>query len=109
MSVFQPHRYSRTQDLFEDLAKAFHDAQVLIITDIYAAGEQKIPGIDARSLAEAAREHGHRNVHYVAEMEEILPALRDIIRSGDLLLFLGAGDISRLAQRYVEDRGGSAD
>jgi UDP-N-acetylmuramate--alanine ligase len=107
VAAFQPHRYTRTRDLFDDLARAFHDADVLLLTDIYAAGEHKIPGVDAETLAQAAREHGHRGVHWVPERSAIVPALRALTRPGDVLLFMGAGDLGRLADDYLE--GGQAD
>ncbi len=101
--VFQPHRYSRTRDLFAELASCFHDADVLVLTDIYAAGEPKLPGIDASALAEAVKETGHRNTHLVREREEIVPALRELVQQGDAVLFMGAGDIGRLARSFTED------
>ena len=105
--AFQPHRYTRTRDCFEDLARAFHGADVLLLTDIYAAGEPKIPGVDSGRLAQAARDSGQRDVQYVAEREQIVPRLRGIAREGDLLIFMGAGDIGRLAGAYLD--GGEAD
>ena len=101
--VFQPHRYSRTRDLFAELASCFHDADVLVLTDIYAAGEPKLPGIDASALAEAVKETGHRNTHLVREREEIVPALRELVQQGDAVLFMGAGDIGRLARTFTEE------
>ncbi|MBW2279393.1 MAG: UDP-N-acetylmuramate--L-alanine ligase [Deltaproteobacteria bacterium] len=108
--AFQPHRYTRTRDCFDDLARAFHGADVLLLTDIYAAGESKIPGVDAARLAQAARDSGHRDVRHVAEREEIVPTLRGIANEGDLLIFMGAGDIGRLAGVYLDGvDGGEAD
>lgn len=101
--VFQPHRYSRTRDLFEEFAGSFHDADVVVLTEIYAAGEAKLPGIDAARLADAVRETGHRNTHLVSEREEILPALQELVRDGDAVLFMGAGDIGRLARSFTEE------
>ncbi|MEE2702699.1 MAG: UDP-N-acetylmuramate--L-alanine ligase [Myxococcota bacterium] len=101
--VFQPHRYSRTRDLFEELAGCFHDADVVVLTDIYAAGEPKLPGVDSTSLAEAVKQTGHRNTHLVREREEIIPALRELVQQGDAVLFMGAGDIGRLARTFTEE------
>ena len=103
MVVFQPHRYSRTRDLFEELAGCFHDADVVVLTDIYAAGEPKLPGVDSTSLAEAVKQTGHRNTHLVREREEIIPALRELVQQGDAVLFMGAGDIGRLARTFTEE------
>ena len=110
VAAFQPHRYTRTQDLFGEFARAFHDSDVLVLTEIYPAGETNLSGVEARSLVEAIRDRGHREVHWVAEMEEIIPTLRKLVRTGDALLFMGAGDIGRLAARFIrEPEGGSDD
>ncbi len=102
IAIFQPHRYTRTRDVFDDLARAFHAADQVVITDIYAAGEPKLAGVTAQALAEATRERGHRGVHFVPEKSEIAAALGDLAREGDALIFMGAGDIGRLAHAYVE-------
>ena len=96
VAVFQPHRYTRTRDLFDDFAAAFHDADLLVLTEIYAAGEPKLPGVEAASLAAAVRERGHRDVRFIAELEAIPAALAPELREGDLVLTLGAGSITKL-------------
>ncbi len=103
--AFQPHRYTRTRDVFDELARAFHDADVVLLTEIYAAGEEKIPGISAAVLAEAVRACGHRAVEFVAEKSAIVPRLRELTRAGDLVFFMGAGDIGRLAGEFLEPQG----
>ena len=100
--AFQPHRYSRTRDLFDDLARSFHAADVLLITEIYPAGEAKIPGVDAASLVASARDHGQREVHFVPERGEVVPRIRELAQSEDVVIFMGAGDIGRLAQDLIE-------
>ena len=105
--AYQPHRYSRTRDVFDELARAFHDADVLVLTEIYAAGEDKIPGISAEALAEAVRACGHRAVEFVPEKAAIVPKLRELSRPGDLVFFMGAGDIGRLANEFLAGDGGS--
>jgi len=105
--AYQPHRYSRTRDVFDELARAFHDADVLVLTEIYAAGEDKIPGISAEALAEAVRACGHRAVEFVPEKAAIVPKLRELARPGDLVFFMGAGDIGRLANEFLAGDGGS--
>jgi UDP-N-acetylmuramate--alanine ligase len=108
--AFQPHRYTRTHDLFEELARAFHDADALLLTEIYAAGEAKIPGVDGALLAERVRECGHRSVRFVPESDGLIAALREEVRPGDAVLFMGAGDITRLGPRFLAQlRGGSDD
>jgi UDP-N-acetylmuramate--alanine ligase len=107
--VFQPHRYTRTRDTFDDLARAFHDADQLLLTDIYPAGEEKLAGVSASLLAEAARDFGHHGVRYVAEKEEIARSLQDVIEPGDAVIFMGAGDIGRIAQEFAAGREGPTD
>jgi UDP-N-acetylmuramate--alanine ligase len=100
--AFQPHRYTRTRDLFEDFAGAFHDADVLVVTEIYGAGEPKLPGVDAEALVAAARERGHRHASFVAEREALVPWLAGHARSGDAVLLLGAGDVGKLAEPLLQ-------
>jgi len=99
--VFQPHRYTRTRDLFDDFATAFHDADLLVVTGIYAAGEPKLPGVEASALAEAITARGHRGVHYVADLERVVEALLPELREGDLVLTLGAGNVNTLGPRLL--------
>ncbi|MGH0028500.1 MAG: UDP-N-acetylmuramate--L-alanine ligase [Myxococcota bacterium] len=100
--AFQPHRYTRTRDLWEDFVSAFHDADVLLVSEIYAASEDKIPGVDAAGLVGAIQAHGHRDAHFVADLDRVLDRLADVARPGDLILTLGAGSISTLGTRLVE-------
>jgi len=99
--VFQPHRYTRTRDLFDEFAAAFHDADLLVLTEIYAASEPKLPGVEAAALAEAVRQRGHRDVRFIADLEAIAPALAPELRAGDLVLTLGAGSITRLGPQLL--------
>jgi UDP-N-acetylmuramate--alanine ligase len=92
--AFQPHRYTRTESLFEEFTRAFNKADVLIVTEIYPAGEAPIPGISGETLAAAIRAHGHHAVHYVADKKKIGAELRSLIEPGDLVIALGAGDIN---------------
>jgi len=99
--VFQPHRYSRTRDLFDDFATAFNDADLLVVTDIYAAGEDKIPGVDAEALADAIAAHGHRGVRFVRDLEAVAEILAGELREGDLAITLGAGNVSSVGPRLL--------
>jgi UDP-N-acetylmuramate--alanine ligase len=99
--VFQPHRYSRTQHLFDEFATAFHQADLLLLTEIYAAGEDKIPGVDAAHLAEAIRAHGQRDVRFVAELDAVPAALVPELQPGDLVITLGAGNVSSLGPKLL--------
>jgi UDP-N-acetylmuramate--alanine ligase len=98
--LFQPHRYTRTRDLLPDFAKAFNDADVLLLTDIYAAGEDPIPGATAAHLADAIRACGHRDVTLVPRAE-LARVARERVRPGDLVLTLGAGDITAVGPELL--------
>lgn len=95
VAVFQPHRYTRTRDLLQEFALAFNDAQIVVITDIYAGGEPPIPGISAAKLAELMRRHGHKGVSYVGNRQEIAAHLLPKLKANDLVITLGAGNISQ--------------
>ena len=92
--LFQPHRYSRTQHLWDDFCRAFNQADILVLTDIYAASEAPIPGVTSDALAGALREAGHKNVHYIHSMQEGIEYLLKAARPGDALLTIGAGNVS---------------
>jgi UDP-N-acetylmuramate--alanine ligase len=97
VTVFQPHRYTRTLHLRQEFLTAFNQADVLVVMDIYPAGEAPIPGVTAADLAEGIRAHGHRNVTYLgSDRARIVDHVCDISRPGDLVLTLGAGDVSQL-------------
>lgn len=100
--AFQPHRFTRTKALFDEFQTAFHRADVLVMTDIYAASEQSIEGVSSKHLLAAIKEHGQRNVHYVPTVEELPEKLRGLLREGDLLLTLGAGNIVRAGEQLLE-------
>ncbi len=101
--VFQPHRYSRTRALFKDFMVAFYDADVLIITDIYAAGESPIPEISGRHFYEGLRHYGYKDVAYIPFVDEAKEHLTHILRSGDVLLTLGAGDIWKAGEQVMQE------
>jgi UDP-N-acetylmuramate--alanine ligase len=105
--AYQPHRYTRTRDVFDELARAFHDADVVVLTEIYAAGEEKIPGVNAAAVAEAVRACGHRGIEFVPEKSGIVPRLRELVRPGDVVFFMGAGDIGKLAREFLASGGGA--
>lgn len=91
--VFQPHRFTRTRDLYDKFVISFNQADFLIITPLYGAGEEPIPGIDSIILYQGIRNHGHRAVTYCDSTEDTISELLDQIRPGDIVLTLGAGDI----------------
>jgi UDP-N-acetylmuramate--alanine ligase len=100
--VFQPHRFSRTRDLFDDFATLLAGAGDLIVTEVYAAGEAAIAGSDGRSLCRAIRKRGSDPV-FVESMEDLTEVLPGLIQDGDVVLTLGAGSIGRFAQNLAEE------
>ncbi|MFQ5479913.1 MAG: UDP-N-acetylmuramate--L-alanine ligase [Thermodesulfobacteriota bacterium] len=102
VAVFQPHRYSRTADLFNDFLSAFNDVDKLVVTDIYAAGEEPIEGINGHALYEAIREHGHKDITYIKVVAHVPEYLKGIVRGGDLVLTLGAGDVWKAGTGLLE-------
>lgn len=99
VAIFQPHRFSRTKTTYKRYAQAFRDATDLIITEIYAADEEPIPGVTAELIVDSVRPH--REVTYIRENAQVIDALLPTLRSGDLVLTLGAGDIWRIADALV--------
>jgi len=97
IAVMQPHRYSRLQALMEDFQNAFNDADVVMVTPVYAAGEEPIEGADSSALADGLRAHGHRMVREVADLDDLCRALRDLAAEGDMVICMGAGDITKWA------------
>ncbi|PYM36274.1 MAG: UDP-N-acetylmuramate--L-alanine ligase [Candidatus Rokuibacteriota bacterium] len=103
VTVFQPHRYTRTLHLRQEFLTAFNQSDVLVVMDIYPAGEAAIEGVTGQDLADAIRAHGHRDVVYLAsDRERILAHLEDVLRPGDLVLTLGAGDVGQLGRALLE-------
>lgn len=99
--LFQPHRYSRTAALLNEFSRCFYDADVVLVTDIYAAGEDPIEGISAQSLAEDIERFGHRNVKYVGGMDKAVEAIQAVVQPGDLVLTLGAGNVVRAGEEFL--------
>jgi UDP-N-acetylmuramate--alanine ligase len=97
IAVMQPHRYTRLEALMEEFQNAFNDADVVFVAPVYAAGEDPIEGIDSAALAEGLRAHGHRMVRSVADLEELCASLRDLAAEGDMIICMGAGDITKWA------------
>jgi UDP-N-acetylmuramate--alanine ligase len=99
--AFQPHRYTRTRDLFDDFASVLSQADTVVLTEVYPAGEAPIAGADAKSLARAIRARGRIDPVVVASAGELADVLPDILADGDLLLMMGAGDIGHAAQQIA--------
>ena len=95
--AFQPHRYTRTRDLIDDFGKVLSGADALCVTEVYAAGETAIPGADGRAICRAVRSRGQLEPLFVEKVEELAQALKDVIRDGDVIVAMGAGNISAVA------------
>ena len=100
--AFQPHRYTRTRDLFDDFAAVLSTADVLLVVEVYPAGERPIPGADSRTLCRSIRSRGAVDPIFVPDLSELPNALERVVEQGDLVLFLGAGDIGGVAPRLAE-------
>ncbi len=105
--VFQPHRYTRTRALFDEFLTAFYNADVLIVMDIYPAGEDPIEGVSARDLAEGISRHGHRNCVYRPERQEAVEYLLSEVKPGDMVLTLGAGNVYQVGDLFLRRRSGA--
>lgn len=102
IALFQPHRYTRTQALLNDFFTAFYQADVLIVTEIYPAGESPIEGVEGKRIANGVQDHGHRQVFFVSEFEEIVEKVREIVQPGDMVITLGAGNIYQVGEKLIE-------
>jgi len=103
--IFQPHRYTRTQALFDAFTRAFYQSDILIVLPIYAASETPIKGVNARKLCQGIKDHGHKEVHYVESVDHCLALLMDMVAPNDLVLTLGAGDVYRLGETFIKKLG----
>jgi UDP-N-acetylmuramate--alanine ligase len=100
--IFQPHRYSRTQYCFEELARSFYQADVLVIPDIYAAGEDPLEGVDSQRLVEAIKSYGHKNARYVGDFSEIGQTLAPELKPGDVVITMGAGNVWKVGEELLQ-------
>ncbi|HYG82547.1 MAG TPA: UDP-N-acetylmuramate--L-alanine ligase [Pyrinomonadaceae bacterium] len=99
--LFQPHRYTRTQDQMDEFARSFNNADVLFVTDIYAASEDPIEGVTAEALTDAVKRYGHKNAEYIGPLDGAAQTLRDQLREGDMLITLGAGNVYRAGEQVL--------
>ena len=99
--VFQPHRYTRTRDLLDEFAGAFDNADILLVTEIYPAGEKPVEGVSGEKLYKAIRDHGHKNVLFVPDRAAIHKYIKDIIMPEDMVITLGAGDIWKVGREII--------
>ena len=99
--LFQPHRFTRTQHLWNEFSLAFNQADILVLLDIYGASENPIPGVTSEALAKSIREAGHKNVHYYRSMQQAIEFLLREARPGDAILTIGAGNVSRASGEFM--------
>ncbi len=98
---FQPHRYTRTRALLQEFSTAFYQADVLLVTEIYPAGEAPLPGVSGKQIADGVAEHGHRAVTFVPEKADLAQAALEAARPGDMIITLGAGDVWRVGEEIL--------
>lgn len=101
--IYQPHRYTRTKDLYDDFVKVLSEVDVLLMLDVYAAGESPIPGADSRSLCGSLRQRGKVDPIYVQDEDEVQSVLRDVLRDGDIVITQGAGSVGNLARKLGKE------
>lgn len=99
--VFQPHLYSRTRDFYDEFGRSFFNADVLVVTDVYPAREEPIQGVSGELIANAAKEFGHKQVHYVPDKRQIPGFLAEHVQAGDMIITMGAGDIWKFGEEYI--------
>lgn len=105
VGVFQPHRYTRTEALFDEFTRAFYNTDKLIILPIYSAGEDSIRGVTGNALSKKIRERGHEDVTYVSSLENAVDHLMEALEPEDLLLTLGAGSVFKVGEEYLKKSG----
>jgi len=101
--VFQPHRYTRTQALYDDFTRSFYQSDMLVILPIYPAGEKRIEGIDSDRLSKGIRAHGHKEVIYMEDFKSTFLYLKETLKAGDILLTLGAGDVWKIGEEIISE------
>jgi len=101
VAVFQPHRYTRLARLMNEFSTSFNQADVVIITEIYPAGEDPIPGVTGQALFNAVKQFGHKDAHFETDMKKIPALLKKICRPGDIVMFLGAGNITKVVPEAI--------
>jgi UDP-N-acetylmuramate--alanine ligase len=105
VALFQPHLYSRTRDFAADFGRALLGADVAVVTDVYPSREKPLPGVTGQLVVQAAKEAGHRNLVYIADKKKVSERLERLLRPGDLLLTMGAGDVVRFGEGYLAGEG----
>ena len=102
ITAFQPHRYSRTRDQFQEFSRSFYDADQVILCDVFSAGEKPIEGATSQALAKAVEANGHKDVRYIARREDIATRLESELHRGDVVITLGAGNIQLTCNELIQ-------
>jgi len=102
IAVFQPHLYSRTRDFYNDFSRVLMESDVLVVTDVYPAREEPIPGITGELISESVKKIGHPSVFYVPRIEEVAPFLMDIVKENDMVITMGAGDVHKVGTNLID-------
>lgn len=102
VAVFQPHLYSRTQQMYREFGLSFFDAEVLVVTDVYPSREEPIEGVTGKLISDTAKQYGHRNVHYLEDKTELPGKLKELVQKDDIVITMGAGDIYRFGEQFVD-------
>jgi UDP-N-acetylmuramate--alanine ligase len=105
VTLFQPHLYSRTRDFAADFGRALLGADVAVVTDVYPSREKPLPGVTGQLVVQAAKEAGHRNLIYIADKKKVSERLEKLLKQGDLLLTMGAGDVVKFGEGYLAGEG----
>ena len=100
--VFQPHRYTRTKALFDDFTRAFYQSDILVVLPVYAAGEKKIEGVESDLMCDEIRAHGHSKVICKKSIKGAVSHLKNVLKPGDILLTLGAGDVWKVGEEILK-------
>jgi UDP-N-acetylmuramate--alanine ligase len=100
--VFQPHLYSRTRDFYDEFGRSFFNADILVVTDVYPAREEPIQGVNGELIANAAKEFGHKQVHYIPDKKNVPGVLMGIKQKGDIIITMGAGDIWKYGEEFIK-------
>lgn len=103
VAVFQPHLFTRTRDFYQEFGRSFLNSDVFICTDIYPAREEPIEGVTGKLIADAARNFGHKNVLYVEDKNNLSRVLNEIVEAGDIIITMGAGDIWKFGERFIDE------
>ncbi len=102
IAIFQPHLFTRTRDFYKEFARAFFHADIIIVTEIYPAREEPIPGVTGKLIADTARELGHKQVYFEPDMNKIPELLKEMVKSGDIVVTFGAGNIWKIDSKIIQ-------